>query len=95
MVATLPGRSERRIFVSGHYDTVARIEASDPASGGGGGGSGSSWRGWRVSAQLSQGRDGPDAGLEEVCVTRVLCCVLRSLRLPTPGPPRDPTYSVF
>ena len=38
VVATLPGRSERRIFVSGHYDTVARIEASDPASGGGGGG---------------------------------------------------------
>lgn len=38
VVATLPGRSERRVFVSGHYDTVARIEASDPASGGGGGG---------------------------------------------------------
>lgn len=38
VVAVLPGRSERRIFVSGHYDTVARIEASDPAAGGGGGG---------------------------------------------------------
>ena len=38
VVATLPGRSERRILVSGHYDTVARIEASDRASGGGGGG---------------------------------------------------------
>lgn len=38
VVAVLPGRSERRVVVSGHYDTVARIEASDPASGGGGGG---------------------------------------------------------
>ncbi len=38
VVATLPGRTERRVFVSGHYDTVARIEASDPAAGGGGGG---------------------------------------------------------
>lgn len=26
VVATLPGRSERRIYVSGHYDTVARID---------------------------------------------------------------------
>lgn len=26
VVAVLPGRSERRIYVSGHYDTVARIE---------------------------------------------------------------------
>jgi hypothetical protein len=26
VVATLPGRTERRIYVSGHYDTVARIE---------------------------------------------------------------------
>lgn len=26
VVAILPGRSERRIYVSGHYDTVARIE---------------------------------------------------------------------
>jgi len=38
VVATLPGRTERRVFVSGHYDTVARIEAGDPAAGGGGGG---------------------------------------------------------
>lgn len=38
VVATLPGRSERRVFVSGHYDTVARVEASDPAAGGSGGG---------------------------------------------------------
>lgn len=37
VVAVLPGRSERRIYVSGHYDTVARREA-DPAAGGGGGG---------------------------------------------------------
>lgn len=26
VVAVLPGRSERRVYVSGHYDTVARIE---------------------------------------------------------------------
>jgi hypothetical protein len=26
VVATLPGRSDRRIYVSGHYDTVARVE---------------------------------------------------------------------
>ena len=38
VVAVLPGRSDRRIYVSGHYDTVARIEASDPSAGGGGGG---------------------------------------------------------
>ena len=37
VVAVLPGRTERRIYVSGHYDTVARLQA-DPASGGGGGG---------------------------------------------------------
>lgn len=37
VVAVLPGRSDRRIYVSGHYDTVARREA-DPAAGGGGGG---------------------------------------------------------
>jgi hypothetical protein len=37
VVGVLPGRTERRIYVSGHYDTVARLEA-DPASGGGGGG---------------------------------------------------------
>ncbi len=38
VVAVLPGRSDRRIYVSGHYDTVARRESGDPASGGGGGG---------------------------------------------------------
>lgn len=37
VVATLPGRSDRRIFVSGHYDTVARPDV-DLRSGGGGGG---------------------------------------------------------
>jgi hypothetical protein len=37
VVAVLPGRTERRIYVSGHYDTVARLRA-DPSSGGGGGG---------------------------------------------------------
>lgn len=37
VVATLPGRSERRVFVSGHYDTVARPDV-DLRSGGGGGG---------------------------------------------------------
>jgi hypothetical protein len=37
VVAILPGRSDRRIYVSGHYDTVARLQA-DPSSGGGGGG---------------------------------------------------------
>jgi hypothetical protein len=37
VVAVLPGRSDRRIYVSGHYDTVARLQA-DPSSGGGGGG---------------------------------------------------------
>ena len=37
VVGVLPGRSERRVYVSGHYDTVARREA-DPSSGGGGGG---------------------------------------------------------
>jgi hypothetical protein len=29
VVATLPGRSDRRIYVSGHYDTVARVEDAD------------------------------------------------------------------
>lgn len=35
VVAVLPGRSDRRIYVSGHYDTVARREADDttPADG--------------------------------------------------------------
>ncbi len=37
VIAILPGRSDRRILVSGHYDTVARLR-SDPSSGGGGGG---------------------------------------------------------
>ena len=37
VVAVLPGRTERRVYVSGHYDTVARLQA-DPSSGGGGGG---------------------------------------------------------
>jgi hypothetical protein len=37
VVAILPGRSARRVYVSGHYDTVARLQA-DPSSGGGGGG---------------------------------------------------------
>lgn len=37
VVAILPGRSERRIYVSGHYDTVARPDV-DLRSGGGGGG---------------------------------------------------------
>lgn len=37
VVAILPGRSARRIYVSGHYDTVARLTA-DPSQGGGGGG---------------------------------------------------------
>jgi hypothetical protein len=37
VVAVLPGRTDRRVYVSGHYDTVARLEA-DPSAGGGGGG---------------------------------------------------------
>jgi len=37
VVAVLPGRSPRRVYVSGHYDTVARLQ-TDPSSGGGGGG---------------------------------------------------------
>ncbi|MEM7417918.1 MAG: M20/M25/M40 family metallo-hydrolase [Gemmatimonadota bacterium] len=38
VVAVLPGRSERRIYVSGHYDTVARQIQGDLRTGGGGGG---------------------------------------------------------
>ena len=38
VVAVLPGSSERRVYVSGHYDTVARQVAGDLRSGGGGGG---------------------------------------------------------
>lgn len=38
VVAVLPGRSERRIYVSGHYDTVARQVQGDLRTGGGGGG---------------------------------------------------------
>lgn len=37
VVAVLPGASERRVYVSGHYDTVAR-QLVDLSSGGGGGG---------------------------------------------------------
>lgn len=40
VVAVLPGRSERRLYVSGHYDTVARRETG---AGGGGGGGGFDW----------------------------------------------------
>ena len=35
VVAVLPGRSRRRIYVSGHYDTVARAARPASASGGG------------------------------------------------------------
>jgi hypothetical protein len=36
VVAVLPGRSPRRIYVSGHYDTVARAPQAGPASATGG-----------------------------------------------------------
>lgn len=32
VIAILPGRSARRIYVSGHYDTVARVPAPTPAA---------------------------------------------------------------
>jgi hypothetical protein len=32
VMAVLPGRSARRIYVSGHYDSVARREADDPGA---------------------------------------------------------------
>ncbi len=42
VMAVLPGRTPRRIYVSGHYDTVARI-VNPPESAGAAGGAGMHW----------------------------------------------------
>jgi hypothetical protein len=58
VVAVLPGRSRRRVYVSGHYDTVARL-VNPPASAGSAGPAGMHWN---VSDNPSPGANDDGSG---------------------------------